>query len=58
MKSGGVNLLVSVIERPKTGGGLTEGKYRFVTYDENRNAEFQFDLVFNPITKVWKIESL
>jgi len=56
--NGVLNLLIGDLEKEKIGSNFSEGKYRFVTHDNNNNAEFQFDLVFNPFTKVWKIESL
>lgn len=57
-KNNVLNLLVSDLEKEKVGSTISEGRYRFVTHDNNNNAEFQFDLIFNPSTKVWKIENL
>jgi hypothetical protein len=53
-----LGLLIGDLEKEKIGRALYEDQYRFITVDENNTAEFQFDLLFNAQTKVWKIESL
>ncbi len=59
MKSGGVNLLLSVLRKERRGSYLDdEHFYEANTFDENNVAEFSFRLVFNPYTNIWKIESL
>lgn len=57
-KNNVLSLLINDLEKEKIGSNFSEGRYRFITHDNNNNAEFQFDLVLNPSTKVWKIESL
>lgn len=50
-------ILVKDLEKEKKGGG-DEQRYTFTTFDENNVAEFSFDLVKNPETGKWKLESL
>ncbi len=54
-----LKLLISDVERSlKNGKELFAGSYQFETFDENKVAEFSFDLSLNKFTNKWKIESL
>lgn len=51
-------LLIGDLEKEKKVIQISEAQYRFRTYDEKGVAEFSFDLIINPYTQKWKIESL
>lgn len=51
-------LTIADLEKTKIGSEISDGKYRFTTYDDNKNAEFQFDLVLNKTNSIWKITNL
>ncbi|MEK7581949.1 MAG: hypothetical protein AAB488_01310 [Patescibacteria group bacterium] len=51
--------LVNILEKNKKGSYSADKNYfEFNTFDKNNIAEFSFSLVFNPSTKIWKIESI
>lgn len=57
-KNDTLTLLIKDLEKEKFGNKLSDNRYRFSTYDKNNVAEFSFDLIVNPFTNKWKIESL
>lgn len=52
-----LKLLIQDLEKDKIGKELSPNAYQFNTYN-NGVAEFSYDLVLNPMTKRWKLESL
>ncbi|MEK7182517.1 MAG: hypothetical protein AAB679_02065, partial [Patescibacteria group bacterium] len=58
LKNGSIDLLLSVLNKEKIASKLSENNYRFTTVDANGVAEFNFDLILNELTNIWKIESL
>ena len=58
-EKGNLSKLVSILEKDRDGSYVLDGNhYEFNTFDKDGVAEFNFSLIFNPVTKVWKIESL
>ena len=56
---GNLTKLIEILEKEKRGSYIQDNNhYEFNTFDQNGVAEFSFSLVFNPSTKIWKIESL
>jgi len=51
-------LLISDLEKKKIGKKLSSNTFRFITVDDTNVVEFQFDLIFNKYTNIWKIENL